>query len=238
MGLALKVMPVAETVAIIYLAPIAVMLVAWRFMGEVVNWAGWLGAVVGFAGVVLIVRPGTGLDPWGVALCVTNAALSTAYHLLTRILSRTETTPALLAHTALVGAVVFSALLVVQPATTLPTPLDFALIIALGTLATAGHFLFTAAYAKAPASLPCPGQLPAPRLGRVAGLGGVRPRARRGDGAGHGDGGAGGRRGGAAQPVRTEHRRSGRKTLMQTRHLGQGFEVSALGRGCMGMSQS
>ena len=25
---------------------------------------------------------------------------------------------------------------------------------------------------------------------------------------------------------------------MQTRHLGQGFEVSALGRGCMGMSQS
>ena len=32
LGLALKVMPVAESIAIIYLAPIAVMLVAWRFL--------------------------------------------------------------------------------------------------------------------------------------------------------------------------------------------------------------
>ena len=56
--------------------------------------AGWIGAAAGFAGVLLIVRPGSGLAPLGVTFALVNAACATAYHLLTRVLARTETTVA------------------------------------------------------------------------------------------------------------------------------------------------
>ena len=92
MMLALRVMPLGETVAIIYLAPFLVMFLSGPLLGERATLAGWIGAAVAFAGVLLIARPGSGLDPWGVALCVVNAGLSTGYHLLTRILAKTETT--------------------------------------------------------------------------------------------------------------------------------------------------
>ncbi len=156
MGLALKVMPVGETVAIVYLAPILVMLLAWRLLGETVNLSGWIGAVAGFAGVILIVRPGNGLDPVGVTLCLINAGLSSAYHLLTRVLAKTESMTAMLFHTAVAGLVVFSVLLPFQDGLTVPGWVDLGLMGLLGVLATAGHFLFTAAYREAPASLLAP----------------------------------------------------------------------------------
>ena len=62
MGLALRLMPVGETVAIVYLSPFAVMLLAIPLLGERVGPLGWTCAAVGFLGVLLIVRPGGGLD--------------------------------------------------------------------------------------------------------------------------------------------------------------------------------
>lgn len=156
MLLALRLMPVAETVAIIYIAPVLVMLAAGTLLGETVGRAGWASAALGFAGVLLIARPGSGLDPLGVALALSNAFLSTGYHLLTRILARTESTMALMVHTALVGTVVFVALALVLPHPVLPGPLDLGLMALLGALATAGHLLFTSAYREAPASTLAP----------------------------------------------------------------------------------
>ena len=156
MGMALRVMPVGETVAIVYLAPILVMLLAGLVLGETVPLAGWIGAVVGFAGVLVIVRPGTGLNPWGVALCLMNAGLATGYHLLTKVLGRTETMSAMLFHTALVGAVLFWLLVGTGGVQVWPGWRDLALMGVLGVLATVGHFLFTAAYREAAASLLAP----------------------------------------------------------------------------------
>lgn len=153
---ALRVMPVAETVAIIYITPVLVMLAAGTVLGERVNVWGWIGAALGFAGVLLVARPGSGLDPWGVALTLMNACLATGYHLLTRVLARTETTMALMFHTALVGAVVFGATLVAIGSGPLPGALDIGLMVALGALATVGHLMFTSAYREAPASTLAP----------------------------------------------------------------------------------
>jgi drug/metabolite transporter (DMT)-like permease len=153
---ALRVMPVAETVAIIYITPVLVMLASGTVLGEKVSPLGWVGAALGFAGVLLIARPGSGLDPWGVALALMNAVLATGYHVLTRVLTRTETTMAMMFHTALVGVVVFVALTVALGSKTLPTALDASLMLALGALATAGHLLFTSAYREAPASTLAP----------------------------------------------------------------------------------
>ena len=156
MLLALRVMPVAETVAIIYITPVLLMLASGPILGERVSLTGWLCAALGFAGVLLIARPGSGLDGWGVALALLNAVLGTGYHLLTRILTRTETTMALLFHTALVGSVVSVTLTLVLGAETLPTLPDAGMILAYGILATLGHLLLTTAYREAPASTLAP----------------------------------------------------------------------------------
>lgn len=156
MLLALQVMPVAETVAIIYVTPVLVMLTAATVLGEKVSRLGWVAAAIGFAGVLLIARPGSGLEPWGVVLGLMNAVLATGYHVLTRVLARTETTMALMFHTALVGAAVFIGLTLALQTVSLPTALGALLMLALGAASTAGHLLFTSAYREAPASTLAP----------------------------------------------------------------------------------
>ncbi len=156
MLLALRVMPVAETVAIIYITPVLVMLASGPVLGERVNVWGWIGAGLGFAGVLLVARPGSGLDPLGVVLTLVNASLATAYHLLTRVLAKTETTMALMFHTALAGVVVFGALLLVLGPGPMPGAGDAGLMVALGALATGGHLMFTSAYREAPAATLAP----------------------------------------------------------------------------------
>ncbi|MDP3648082.1 MAG: DMT family transporter [Paracoccaceae bacterium] len=156
MVLALRVMPVGETVAIIYIAPFLVMLAAGPILGEKVSLIGWLAAASSFLGVLVIARPGSGLDPIGVGLCLLNAGCATVYHLLTRMLTRTETTMAMLFHTALVGTVVFASFLPWSLGGAMPALFDAGLMVVLGVLGTVGHLLFTAAYRQAPASLLAP----------------------------------------------------------------------------------
>ncbi|MCX7890017.1 MAG: DMT family transporter [Rhodobacteraceae bacterium] len=156
MSLALRLMPLGETVAIIYLAPFVVMVLAGPVLGERVGPAGWAAAALGFAGVLLIMRPGTGLDPAGVLWALANVGLGAAYHLMTRVLTRTETTQAMLFHVALVGTVFFGTAALPALRGPLPAAPDLALMLALGALATLGHFLFTAAYREAPAALLAP----------------------------------------------------------------------------------
>jgi drug/metabolite transporter (DMT)-like permease len=156
MGLALRLMPVGETVAIVYLSPFAVMLLSGPVLGERVRGISWLWAALGFAGVLLILRPGAGLDPLGVVFALTNAGLATCYHLLTRKLAGSESTVAILFQTALVGSVFFCIGAVGSLDQLSMTATDFSGMVVLGVLATLGHYLFTSAYREAPASLLAP----------------------------------------------------------------------------------
>lgn len=155
-GLALTRMPVAETLAIIFLAPFAVMILAIPLLGEKVTAAGWMAALAGFGGVLLVARPGGGLDTLGILYAVACAAVTVGYYLLSRSLSKTETTMAMLFHTALVGAVLFGAYLPWSMKGPMPQGLDLALFVAIGLAATLGHYLFTAAFRIAPASVLAP----------------------------------------------------------------------------------
>jgi drug/metabolite transporter (DMT)-like permease len=83
-GLALQRMPVAETTAISYVAPLIIMLAAGPMLGERVGWVGWAAAVLGFGGVMMIVRPGAGLDGFGVACALAGASVNAVYQLLSR----------------------------------------------------------------------------------------------------------------------------------------------------------
>jgi len=156
MGLAFQRMPVPESVSIVFLAPMLVVLVAGPVLGEKVAAASVLAAVAGFAGVLLIVRPGGGLDFLGVIFVLIAVTTSVVYYLLSRVLARTESTLSMLFYTALVGAICFGVTLPWSwsgPAPDLPTVLMFA---SQGVATGLGHYLFTAAHREATASLLAP----------------------------------------------------------------------------------
>lgn len=55
---ALGAMPLANTSAILQALPLAVTLGAALFLGETVGWRRWLAITAGFAGVLIVIRPG------------------------------------------------------------------------------------------------------------------------------------------------------------------------------------
>jgi drug/metabolite transporter (DMT)-like permease len=112
--------------------------------------------LAGFVGVLLIARPGGGLSETGVIFALLCAAFATGYHLLSRMLAQTESTHSLLLWSGLAGAAVFGGYLPWSWRGPAPDALDVVLFLSVGVLATAGHFLFTAAYRDAPASLLAP----------------------------------------------------------------------------------
>lgn len=155
-GLALQLMPIAETTAIIYLSPILVVLLARPILGENIGLVGWLAALGGFIGVVLIARPGGGLDPLGVVFALCNVGATVSYYLLTRILAKSERTLTLLFYSALIGAIMFGLAMPWFWFGAMPSNFEIMLFLSLGVTAGLGHFCFTAANRYAEASVLAP----------------------------------------------------------------------------------
>lgn len=156
MMLALQRMPVAESTAIVFLSPLVVVLIAAPVLREQVGPLDWIAALVGFLGIVLIARPGGALDPMGVVFALGAVVVMTGYQLLSRILSSTESTVAMLFHSALVGTVLFGLTLPWFWEGRLPPLPHLALFLLVGACGGLGHFLFTAAYRQTPASALAP----------------------------------------------------------------------------------
>lgn len=156
MGWALELQPVAESLAIYFLAPLLVVLLARPLLGERIGAAGWIAAALGFCGVLLVIRPGGALDPLGTVFMLANATVMAAYILLTRVLANTERTATMLLYVALTGAILFGLSLPFYWDGFSPSLLDGLLLIGVGVSAMTGHYLFTAAYRFADASLLSP----------------------------------------------------------------------------------
>lgn len=151
-GYAFSLMPVAETTAILFVSPLLVVLMAGPLLGERVGRFEWAASAVGFIGLLFIARPGSELDPRGIAFALGGAAVMAAYQLLSRLLAATETTLAMLFYTAAVGSILFGCTLPWFWEGPLP-PWNHALLFLLvGASGGMGHFLFTAAYRQAEAS--------------------------------------------------------------------------------------
>ena len=155
-SLALKRMPVAETTAIIFLGPMLVVLIARPVLGERIGVLGWTAAVTGLAGVLLIARPGSGLDMVAIVFGLVAVFANALYQLLSRVLASTERTIALLFYTTLVGSVCFGIALPWYWEGQAPSLLQSLLLISMGVNGGIGHYLYTAAFRHAPASLLAP----------------------------------------------------------------------------------
>lgn len=148
-------LPLAEGAAIAFLAPMIAIILSIPVLGERPTRARWLAAAGGFAGLLLVVRPGSAVFQPAALMMAFSALANAMYQLLTRKVpgDRPETT---LFYTCSVGVVVLSMLL---PTMEFPDALsarDMALFASLGLLAGLGHWCFIAAFVRAPASLLAP----------------------------------------------------------------------------------
>ena len=151
---ALRSLPFAEAVAVVHTAPLFITALSGPILREAVGLRRWCAVLVGFAGALIAVRPGTeAFRPE--SLLVLLSALSFALAmLLTRYMSRTETNVAMLTYSTLGAAVISFPLMLAtwRP----PAPSDLALLVALGCVGGCAAFLMIRAYRHAPAAVIAP----------------------------------------------------------------------------------
>jgi drug/metabolite transporter (DMT)-like permease len=153
---AFRIMPLAETTALIFVTPLIVALLAGPMLGEKVGASRWAAALAGFAGVLLIARPGSALPPAGVAYAAVAAVCYAFYQIQTRRMTATEKPLTMVFYTALTGSVSMSLALPWIWHGPAPTTLDVVMICSLAIYGGIGHFLLTHAFRHAPASTLAP----------------------------------------------------------------------------------
>jgi len=154
--IAFTTLPFAEAYALIFLSPTIVTVLSIAFLGERVGWRRWLAVVIGFTGVVVIVRPGFRelLPGHLAALAVSLCAATTV--LVLRQIGRTEKRTSLVG-VVLVGALVFNGVLML-PRFTLPSAGELTVLATAGFLGALGHLGLMAATRHAPANQVAPTQ--------------------------------------------------------------------------------
>ena len=149
--ISLQHMPVGAFTAIVMTAPLVVTLLAALFLKERVSALRWLLVAGGFAGTLLIVRPGGAVLGWASLLPLTLVLIYAWFQILTSQMARTENPLTMHFYTGWVGAAL-SSLALPLFWTVLPDAKILALLILIGFLGTVGHFLLILAFARTPAS--------------------------------------------------------------------------------------
>ncbi len=151
---ALRSVPIADCTSIMFLAPIIVTALSVPLLGEPVGTRRWIGVAVGFAGALIIVRPGSGVIALAAVLLVVSACVSALYQILTRVLNRTDDPLATNIYSALIGTAIAAGAL---PFAWLTPDLEGWLLMALaGLFGAIGHYCMIRALAAAPAATVVP----------------------------------------------------------------------------------
>ncbi|WP_235579370.1 DMT family transporter [Pseudorhodoferax sp. Leaf274] len=147
--------PLAEATAMNFMAPVFLMALAPWLLHEPHRLHRWLGVVLGFAGMLLVVRPGAGLDTVGVLLGVATALTFAAFQIATRRLAA-DAPLTTNYYGGLFGTVALTPLLPWVWQLPPLSPVQWALLLSTGITGAIGHGLQSAAYARTPATLLAP----------------------------------------------------------------------------------
>ncbi len=151
----LRFLPLADATAIAFTAPLFITALSVPLLGEHVGLRRWAAVVIGFVGVLVVMRP-TGVDSFRIeALLAIAAALCYATGLLIgRRLTRDMTTSAVMIWSSLGTALAALTLMPSQWQT--PDLADLGLFVFMGTVGTLGMSLITQGYRLAPAAVIAP----------------------------------------------------------------------------------
>jgi drug/metabolite transporter (DMT)-like permease len=147
--------PLATASAIGFTAPLMVTALSVPLLGETVGPRRWAAILVGFAGAMLIIRPGAGFADPAVLLLLGNAVCYALYQIATRRGAAHDTAETGIVYAALIGTLVTS--LVVPFVFRAPDSLlDVFLFAGVGFFGGLGHYLLTRAFQLGAAALISP----------------------------------------------------------------------------------
>lgn len=173
---AIKQLQLAQTAAIFFTIPLWVCALSVPLLGERVGWRRWTAVLVGFLGVLVIMRPGTASFHPAMLLSVGSSICGAAYNIMTRKVGARDRAETSLFYVSFIGA---AAAALIQPFVwQTPHGLNLALLAGMGILGTAGHYMLIEAHRLAPASALAPVQLHPDRLDDHRRLPGLRRPAR------------------------------------------------------------
>ncbi|MGB3556720.1 MAG: DMT family transporter [Jannaschia sp.] len=152
---ALRYLDLTMVAAIMFSSPILVCAFSVPLLGERVGIWRWSAIVLGFVGVLIVVRPWSAEFHWAALLSLTAATALALFSIMTRRLAGVAAPRTMQLYAGLVGTVVLAPIAFWvwdSPTTTL----DWILIFAIGVFAWAGHHFFSQAHGYAPASVLMP----------------------------------------------------------------------------------
>lgn len=137
-------MPLADATAFMFSKPLFTTVVAVFLLSEVVSGRRWAATIVGFVGVIVLVRPGAGaIDPFAL-VAVASAMTFAVANVLIRTLSSTEPTGRILFYYHVGGIVLFAG--PTAYVWVMPIGIEWGQLIAIGGLTTIGIFCFMRAF--------------------------------------------------------------------------------------------
>ncbi len=146
----LQYLKLADAHSIFAVYPLMTTVLAVWILGEKIGWRRWVAVFVGFAGVLIILRPGLSVFHPAAIVPFIGAIAFALYAILTRLVSRSDPFPTTFLYTGIFGAIAIS---FVGPFYTAdPTMTDWGWIGVLCLTGIAGHFLLIKALEYTPAA--------------------------------------------------------------------------------------
>lgn len=184
--LSMAALPLAEAVSIFFSSPIFITIFSIAALGEKVEISGWIAVVVGFIGVIIMLRPGSNMFDPAALLALLTAVLYAVASIITRRLGKTDTGVSMAFYPTImyvVFAMAFTSILNhgdVDPNShpsiafllrewRFPAQEDLISLIAMGFIAATGFYCLSQAYRLAQPSLIAPFEYIAVPLGVVWG---------------------------------------------------------------------
>jgi drug/metabolite transporter (DMT)-like permease len=153
--LGLKGISLAVAASINFIGPFIVTALSVPMLGERVGPRRWAAVVVGFAGALVIIRPGMGVVHWSALFIVANATCYAFYQILSRKLAAFDPAETSITYVALVGTVVATIWLPFDHR--LPESMfDWSIFLSLGVFGGTGHYFVVKSFEGAPASVLSP----------------------------------------------------------------------------------
>ena len=163
--IALKYLPIADAIAIFFVEPLILTLMAMIFLGEKLALRRFAAVIVGFAGALIVIRPNFEVFGWAALLPLAAATTFSVYLLITRRLSQREAPVRMQFFSGVFGGLIATLALafggtldVALFSTSWPSSFEWLLLGALGLISTVAHLLVTHAFQRGPAGLLAPFQ--------------------------------------------------------------------------------
>lgn len=150
----LSFLPLADAMAATFTGPIMITALAPLLLGKIVGWRRWTAVIIGFCGVLLMIKPtGEGLR-LAILLPLISVMSDVARDIITRRIAATESSVGTLAFTTV--AICLVGLVTIPFGWVMPSAWDWLILAVSGILMGAAHFLYIEALRLAEAAIVMP----------------------------------------------------------------------------------